>query len=646
MFARLLSRLLFCTGIAAIAVPAHAVVAEDETARRDFQAALTALRAGERGRLAKLRAGLDGYVLRGYLDYEMLKDRVDQAPATEVRAFLAAHGHIAGADAVRKRWLRRLAARGEWDAFLHDYEDIEDDPELQCLRLNRLLRSSEQQTALMQEIEALWYNERRLPPVCDAVFGAWRKAGHMTPEKIWERVRLAMEARQLGLATELAQYLDARERTWVHRWGAMHRDPADQLQSIGYPVETPVARMIVRHGIVRLGFRDVDAALRRWEALKQKYQFFGEDDNYVLRYLGILAAQEQHPGAVPLLARVSAAPEDESLHLWRVRAAVRAGDWAAARHFVAALPEERRHQQEGRYWMARALGQTGAQDEARVIYQALAHERGYYAFLAADRVGADYAMQHQPIVATPIEVSDMLARPGVLAARELLALGMTLDARRQWQWVTRHMNNRELAVAARVASEWGWHDRAILTAGRSDHLDDLEIRFPVLYRDSIEASATRHGIDPGWIYGVVRQESAFVADARSSAGALGLMQLMPATGRMTGQRLNLRIRSTQAILEVENNIKLGVGYLKHVLTRNDNHQALATASYNAGPNRVNSWMPPAALEADVWVESIPYNETRDYVKNVMAFTAVYDHRLGIKPVRLKERMPVVTPVKP
>jgi soluble lytic murein transglycosylase len=208
------------------------------------------------------------------------------------------------------------------------------------------------------------------------------------------------------------------------------------------------------------------------------------------------------------------------------------------------------------------------------------------------------------------------------------------------------MNNRELAVAALVASEWGWHDRAILTASRSDHLDDLEIRFPLLYRESIEASAARHGIDAGWIYGVVRQESAFVPDARSPAGALGLMQLMPATGMLTSRRLNLRVRGTQAILEVETNIKLGVGYLKDVLTRNNDHQALATAAYNAGPNRVTSWMPREALDADVWVESIPFNETRDYVKNVMAFTAVYDHRLGLKPVRLKERMPMVTPVKP
>ncbi len=646
MFPRFSHCLLLVAVLLLVALPARAFLVDAESQRRDYQAALAALRAGEITRFKKLRESLDGYVLRGHLDYEYLKDRVEQAPAAELRAFLSESAHVPGSDAVRKRWLRLFVARGDWDGFLREYKDVDDDPELQCLRLKQLLQSSEQQAALMQEIATLWRTGRRLPAGCDAVFDAWHKAGHMTAEQVWERIHLAMEARQLGLAGDLARYLDARDRIWVNRWTAMHRDPVTELDRINFPVETPVARMIVRHGIVRLGFRDVDEAMRRWDKLKDRYQFFGEDDNYVLRNLGILAAQEQLPSAVKLLARVSAEPGDETLQLWRVRAALRAGDWEAAKQFIAALPEDRRQKQEGRYWMARALEQTGQPDDARALFQVLARERGYYGFLAADRIGVDYAMQHQAIVASPEEVSAMLARPGVLAAQEFFAMGMLLEARRQWQWVIRHMNNREFAVAAVIAREWGWFDRAILTVSKSDHQDDLEIRFPLLYRDSIEASAVRHGVDPGWVYGVVRQESAFVADARSPVGALGLMQLMPATGMLTGQRLNLPIRGTQGILDVENNIKLGVGYLKDVLTRSGNHQALATAAYNAGPNRVTSWMPPATLDADIWIETIPFNETRDYVKNVMAFTVVYDHRLGLKPTPLKERMPTVTRNKP
>ena len=179
---------------------------------------------------------------------------------------------------------------------------------------------------------------------------------------------------------------------------------------------------------------------------------------------------------------------------------------------------------------------------------------------------------------------------------------------------------------------------------KSQHLDDLELRFPILFRDMVEDSAQKSEIDPSWVYGVMRQESAFVTDARSVAGALGLMQLMPQTGRQTGRRLNLNINSNSAILKVENNLRLGAGYLKNVLDVNNGHQVLATASYNAGPHRVKGWLPKADnLDADAWVESIPFNETRNYVKNVLGFTMVYAYRLGNTRLRLQDRMSPVLP---
>jgi soluble lytic murein transglycosylase len=254
-------------------------------------------------------------------------------------------------------------------------------------------------------------------------------------------------------------------------------------------------------------------------------------------------------------------------------------------------------------------------------------------------------MQHVSIEASPEEISAMLARPGIQMAQELYQMGQVTDARRQWIWTMRRMNNRDLAVAAVIAQQWGWHDRAILTVAKSDHQDDLELRFPLLYRDVIETNASEAGIDPSWVYGVVRQESAFVADARSSAGALGLMQLMPATGKLTGRKLNIPIRNNRALLNIENNLRLGAGYLKEVLGRNKGNQVLATASYNAGPNRVSSWMPQRSMEADIWVELIPYSETRDYVKNVMSYTTVYDHRLGSRPERLRNRMTDIAPAE-
>jgi soluble lytic murein transglycosylase len=565
-------------------------------------------------------------------------------PPDTIRRFLEENRDAPISDLIRKKWLRLLAKQGDWDAFLREYQDIEGEPELQCLRLTQLLRPARTvpQAPLMTEIEKLWLTGKPLPAACDGVFAAWKKAGHMTSEKVWERMRLAMESRQLGLAGELARYLDPADRVWVARWQAMHRDPPRELERLNYPIETPVARGIARHGIVRLALRDPEAAMQQWQKLKSRHRFLGEDENYVMRHVGILAAQDHLPQALTWLAGVSADATDDTLHLWRVRAALRLGDWEAAQRFIAGLTEEQQREPQWRYWSARVLEAAGQKADAQRLYAALARSRGYYGFLAADRLGEDYSMQHVAIDANPEEVSAMLARPGIQLAQELYAAGQTVDARRQWNWTIRHMSNRELQVAAVIARQWGWHDRAILTVGRSRNLDDIELRFPLLYRESIETNASRSGIDPSWVYGVVRQESAFMTDARSHAGALGLMQLMPTTGRLTGRRVGIRAYSTGAILNVENNLRLGVAYLKEVLDRNRGHQALATASYNAGPHRVTNWMPETPLDADIWIETIPFNETREYVKNVLSYSAIYDHRLGQKPTRLSERMPVVS----
>ena len=644
MRSRGISGFLLLAALAGGAFPSAAPAAPEASPRRDYLAAIEAARNGNLARAKQFLPRLEDYVLRGYVEYELLKDRLALTPPDTIRRFLEENRDAPISDIIRKKWLRQLAKQGDWDAFLREYQDIESEPELQCLRLTQLLRAERTvpQAPLMAEIEKLWLTGKPLPAACDGVFAAWKKAGHMTSEKVWERVRLVMENRQLGLAGELARYLDPADRVWVARWQAMHRDPPRELERLNYPIETPVARGIARHGIVRLALRDPEAAMQQWQKLKSRHRFLGEDENYVMRHVGILAAQDHLPQALTWLAGVSADATDDTLHLWRVRAALRLGDWEAAQRFIAGLTEEQQREPQWRYWSARVLEAAGQKADAQRLYAALARSRGYYGFLAADRLGEDYSMQHVAIDANPEEVSAMLARPGIQLAQELYAAGQTVDARRQWNWTIRHMSNRELQVAAVIARQWGWHDRAILTVGRSRNLDDIELRFPLLYRESIETNASRSGIDPSWVYGVVRQESAFMTDARSHAGALGLMQLMPTTGRLTGRRVGIRAYSKGAILNVENNLRLGVAYLKEVLDRNRGHQALATASYNAGPHRVTNWMPEKPLDADIWIETIPFNETREYVKNVLSYSAIYDHRLGQKPTRLSERMPVVS----
>jgi soluble lytic murein transglycosylase len=619
-------------------------LAVEEKQRQQYKQALAVLRSGDLARFQRLRDGLNGYALQPYLDYEFLKDRIAATPASTLHDFLERNAVAEVSDQLRKKWLTLLSRRGDWDTFVSVFRDIDPDDALNCQRLVHLIKVSKEQSDLMSEAGKLWLTGSRLPAACDPVFEAWRQAGHMTSEMVWARIQIAMEKRNLSLAEGLGRYLEPSERVWVQRWIAMHRQPQQELLRFRYPVETPVARSIIRHGVVRLAYNDPDEAMRLWETFKERYEFFGEDEKYVLRWVGILAAQAHHPRAVEWLSAASADASDESLRQWRVRAAIRNGEWQTGLRFLALLPETEQKEGEWRYWKARMLERTGEKSQARSLYRVLAMERSYYGFMAADRIGKPYAMQHVSVQASPEEVGALIARPGIQMAKELFTLGDTLAARRQWAWATRHMNNRDLAVAAVLAREWGWHDRAILTVNKSEHLDDLELRFPILYRDMVEASAQRNNIDPDWVYGVLRQESAFVTDARSQAGALGLMQLMPRTGRMAGRRINLRLPNNTAILNVENNLKLGANYLRTVLDVNHGHQVLATASYNAGPNRVREWLPESKpLDADVWVDTVPYNETRNYVKNVLAFTTVYAYRLESVMRRLQERMPSVFP---
>lgn len=622
---------------------APAVGFPSETQRETYVAALAALHAGDEAGYRENVRRLDGYVLRSYAEYEYLKDHVDQVPGSTIRRFLNGNKYTPLPDLLRQQWLHVLAERGAWPTFMREYVDVSGDVELTCLYLEQRLRSGDRSSSIMQRIDGLWKIGQRQPAACNPVFAAWKRAGYMTEDKVWERIGLAMEARELSFAHDLAVYLPPKDRIWVERWRAMHHDPAGQLATLSYPVETPVARMIVRYGVVRLAYRDPEAAMRRWQELKRKYEFFGEDENYVLRYIGILAAQERSPYALKWLSAVSADPDDLSLKRWRVYAALWAGQWVTARRFIAALPDAERSSTRWRYWTARILEHQGDQVAADKTYRELARERDYYGFLAADHIGADYAMQHVSVDATAEEIARLQARPAIQAAHELYALDDVVDARRQWQWALRDMNDRELQVAAVIARQWGWYDRAIQTVVMSGHPNDLELRFPVVYRDVIEANAAKYDIDPGWIYGVVRQESAFRVDARSDAGAIGLMQLLPSTGRAGIRRLQLHARLEDALLSVEHNVRIGVSYLKQVLDRYGGHEVLATAAYNAGPNRVNSWIPDKPIDADVWVETIPYKETRGYVKNVLAFAAVYEYRLGKHPTRLTTRMPVIRP---
>jgi peptidoglycan lytic transglycosylase len=640
--ARAFAGLLVLFVYSAASMGAHAADGDLDRQRHDYLAALQAINADDVKRFESLYQKLDGYVLQGYLRYEFLKNRLDSATEQDIRAFIEHNSYAPISAQLRAQWLNELAARGAWDAFMQEYR-VNDDPTLQCLHLHRLINDGNSKE-LAPEVEKLWLTDKKLPSACNAVFSGARERGYLTDELVWARIKLLMEHYQSSFAGELAkQYLDSEQRTWVRRWQQMHRNPAEELQKLSFAVDNARAGMIVKHGVVRLGYRNPQAAMAQWERLRLRYPLLAADNAEIIGTLAMLATQRHLPIAVRWFAAIPDAALDSNLRLWGLRAALREGDWALAKRVVANLGKDEQTDRFWWYWTARLMEVTGQSAKAQYLYTLVAADRNYYSFLAADRLNAGYVMQHQALKVNPQDVEAVLKQPGMQAARELYAVGDVATARAQWEWTTASMTKQELEAAALVAGNWGWHDRAIVSLKRSGHFDDLDLRFPLVYRDIVESNAAEHDLDPSWVYGVIRQESGFAVDARSPAGALGLMQLMPRVGRSTAKRLKLDLSDSDALLAVENNLRLGTAFLKNLLKRHDGNQVLATAAYNAGPGRVKSWRPhDGALAADAWVETIPYEETRDYVKNVMAYATVYNRRLERTLTRLCVRMPPIT----
>jgi len=442
------------------------------------------------------------------------------------------------------------------------------------------------------------------------------------------------------------RYLSQQDQKWVQRWLTMRANPKRELNKITWKADSSgVAGPIIRLGMQRALLRDMDNAKEHFDRWNAKFQLGESDRAAVIYKLGMNAAVDHHADAAYWLSQLPPAYHTATSRAWRVRASLRQGQIEQAGRDIEHLTADERSEPKWQYWKGRALAATGNEAAASEIFSRLATTRNYYGFLAADLLDLPYKMNQTGFDSESEEIQRTLRREDLVMAMELKALGEVQMARRQWRYASKSMTPDELRNASIAAHLWQWHDRAIITAGKSGHTNDLDVRFPILYRKNVDANAKRNQIPTQWVYGVIRQESAFMTDARSGVGALGLMQLMPATARRVAKRLKLKgIKSRSSIVKPTTNIKLGTAYLRTVLDRMNGHLVLATASYNAGPHKVERWLPvDASLAADVWIETIPYKETRNFVKNVLGFMAVYGYRLNGETRSIKERLRTVTP---
>ncbi len=625
---------LLCTGVSTADLTQEAAKLEQQ--RKDFQAAERALSRGDQQHFRKLKAELKDYVLYPYLEYRELKRYLSHAKPKQIKAFLDDYSDTPMANGLRDAWLRLLARRSQWSAYLNAYIPTES-ASARCRELLARVKTGQAEAA-MKQVSALWLVGKSRPRACDPLFTVWREAGYLTQGLVWERIRLAMEASRSSLARYLKRFLVPREQAWVDLWQRVHQDPNLVLRQRLFQKEHPMRQDILVHGIERLAQRDVGKASAAWKQIKGHFPFSLEQQASVERAIALRMALQHHPKALEALAGLPDWAENDQVRDWRIRSALRRGEWERALERIEQLPESTRASEQWRYWHARCLEELGRTGEARKFYAGLSLSRSYYGFLAADRLGVKYHILHEPLPGSESELAALLRIPGIHRAYELFQLGRVIDARREWHHVTQDMEKPQLVRAAKLAQRWGWHDRAIFTVARAEYWDDLVTRFPLAYRTPVEKQAKAQSLDKAWVFAVLRQESAFTADARSTAGALGLMQLMPSTAKKVAKQLKTRLRSDRDLLSADFNIRLGSAYLRTVLDELDGNPVLATAAYNAGPHRVKRWLPNHVMPADVWIETVPFHETRDYLRRVLAYTVIYEQRLGLTPSRLQERM--------
>ena len=611
------------------------VNASIEQQRKDFTAAETALNKGDHNSWKKLEPDLKDYPLYADLVFKLAIRNITRTTPEDARQYLSQLDHTPLRKTYLKSWLKKLAAKSRWQNYLSDYE-----PDLgtryECYAANALYETGALEQA-RQQAEALWLVGKSQPEYCDPVFRYMKQHGHLNDDLVWQRIELAIGKGKTGLVSYLKKQLPASEQEVVQEWLDVRNKPERALKDTYILSQSPRRQQILVYGIKRMALFEADKALKSWQLVRDKVLLDKDDIDEIQRYLALRLTTQRIDGAVDQHKRVEY--YDSKGLEWAIRAALRENDWDAVEKFITALEAMGPLSDRWQYWKARQAGENGDTDMASTLYHLLAAGRGYHNFLAADQIDLPYAFNNRPLQFTEDELRDLNNHYNVSRAREYYLLDRINEARREWYYLIRQFGDEDRQKLSYIQKQWGWHTQAILTIATADYYDDLSIRFPVMYRQEIEQFSKSNNLDTSWVMALMRQESAFQHDARSSAGARGLMQLMPRTSKYVARLLGTRRPKLTDLYKPEINIRLGTYYLKKNLKDFENNKLLTTAAYNAGPHRVKQWLPESGLmDADVWAESIPFKETRGYVQRIMSYASIYDHKLGKPVVPLSQRM--------
>jgi soluble lytic murein transglycosylase len=622
---------------------AYAASIGPNTAQGDaaFADARTAFERRDSARLAYSLDRLNDHPLKPWADYWLVRMRLDAGLMDEVPGFMQRYPGSYLADRLRGDWVRVLGERGDWEGVRREALGLIEIDRPQRCHIARATANDVPMRALLAE-------GKSLPDACIDTIVVFLQNNLLNDEDVWRFVRRLGEKKLNNDMARMASLVvgeRVERKAMSQALDLMAKNPGRYLERLPASFSVATTRRSERElalaAVQRYAQHDPELAADTFARLASR--FTANESAAAWGYIGLLGAWKHLPQTQDWFARVSddTALSEEQM-TWRVRAALRAQDWRGVESAIAAMPPALAEKPDWTYWQGRAYAALGRPAEARLRYERIAGQPSFYSNLADEELGRLVTV---PPRARPgaADHESAAAMAGVQRALALIRLDQRNEGLREWNFALRNLSDKQLLAVAEIARADELWDRAIHAANKTQREHDYSLRFLAPYRDQVQQKSAALNLDHGWVYGLMRQESRFITRAKSNVGAQGLMQVMPATAKWVANKISLPGYTPQKIAELDTNVTLGTNYLKIVLDSLDNHPVLASAAYNAGPGRARRWRADVPLEGAIYAETIPFSETRDYVKNVMSNAAYYRALFDNKPQSLKAMMGTVRP---
>ena len=629
LFFRLTS---FIPALLSLVIAANSWAAVNTEQQTLFLSLEKSLKSGDTALYNKRRSELKNYALLPYLDYLKISKTFAEQSNKTINHFINTHASLPQSYTLRSQWLRYLASNKRWHEYLNGYSKT-NNSQLQCLNGVALLETGQKNKA-WKAAKELWLVGKSQNKACDPLFAAWKKAGKLSERLTYDRFWLAIANGDI----KLARYLDNGIKTPafkapIDQFWFIYDDP-EQLTTAVSSRKRPYQRHIVQQGVIRLMYQDMPAAVAAWSTLRKKFSFTAAEQKRIDERMGLRIAKSFSADAELLLDMLDPNFQHNVLTEWRIRLALSKEDWTTVRKLIAKLPRKLQQNDRWRYWKEVAQlkqAQPTSSPNASTKLKSLAQERSFYGFLAASLSDNPLALNHKAKEVAPKTLNTLAKQTNVTRAKEWLKLQRPLNAQSEINRATQTISAEQKQALPYLMQQWGWNYQAILQAAQIKEWDDLNLRFPNPEPDTFITQATKRDIDPLWAVAIARQESAFRTRAYSSAGAMGLMQLMPATAKDQARRSKIPLKKKTDLYKPEVNIALGVAHLSWLSEQFDGNRVLSTAAYNAGGTPIKRWQKERGhLPLDIWIETIPYDETRNYVQNVLTYRMIYAERSGYK----------------